>query len=427
MDKRSASTTSTPPDNGGCAVAYPPYAEGETSGIENHIREYRNGRDINQTSRDVMVIDLFGLSAEQVRDQYPSLYQWVLEHVKPERDQNKRATYRNNWWIHGEPRKEWRRMYADLNRYIATVETSKHRFFVFLDKSILPDNRLINVASNNPWILGVLSSRLHIYWALCTGGRMGVGNDPIYAKTQCFETYPFPNVNDKQKSQIRSVADQIDTHRKRQQAEHPKLTLTNIYNVLEKLRSEQPLTPKEKETHQQGLVAILRELHDDLDRAVFDAYGWSDLAAELVGKPGATTPLPDKPEAQTKAEEELLTRLVTLNATRAAEERQGKIRWLRPEFQNPDGEQTTQTEAKLDPGKIIEPAAKDKHPWPKALPEQVQTLRAVLETQLSPVTAEQLARQFKRAPSKKVEELLQTLAALGNARQTENNQYSGMG
>ena len=399
---------------------------GKISGIEKHIREYRNGRDITQTSRDVMVIDLFGLTAEEVRDQYPSLYQWVFERVKPDRDQNKRASYRDNWWIHGEPRKEWRRMYADIDRYIATVETSKHRFFVFLEKSVLPDNMLVNIAVDSASIMGVLSSRVHTTWALRTGGRLGVGNDPRYNKSKCFETFPFPEMEGPQSDNIRMLAEKIDTHRKRQQAEHPKLTLTNIYNVLEKLRAEQPLTPREKETHEQGLVAILRELHDDLDRAVFEAYGWSDLADELLGKPGATTPLPDKPEAQAKAEEELLARLVALNAERAAEEQQGKIRWLRPDFQNPSGDQAAQAEATLDTQAIAEPAAKDKHPWPRSLPEQVQALRAVLDAQPSPVTAEQLARQFKRAQTKKVEELLQTLTALGNVRQTANNLYSGL-
>ncbi|MEZ5476221.1 MAG: hypothetical protein R3E95_01580 [Thiolinea sp.] len=109
---------------------------------------------------------------------------------------------------------------------------------------------------------------------------------------------------------------------------------TSLYNVLEKLRHDQPLNDKEKTTHQQGLVAILREL--DLDRAVFNAYGWDDsLATPLVSKPGATTPLPDKPEAQAWAEEQLLSRLVDLNA-RATEEAQGHIRWLRPDFQAPE-------------------------------------------------------------------------------------------
>jgi hypothetical protein len=52
------------------------------------------------------------------------------------------------------------------------------------------------------------------------------------------------------------------------------LTLTAIYNVLEKLRSGASLSPKEQNIHEQGLVTVLREIHDDLDAAVMEAYGW---------------------------------------------------------------------------------------------------------------------------------------------------------
>ncbi|WP_444679623.1 hypothetical protein [Halomonas sp. E19] len=106
-----------------------------------------------------------------------------------------------------------------------------------------------------------------------------------------------------------------------------------MYNVLEKLRAGVELTDKEKTINQQGLVSTLLEDHDQLDHAVFEAYGWQDLADQLVGRPGATTPLPDKPDDQAEAEEELLMRLVSLNKQRAAEEAQGNVRWLRPEYQ----------------------------------------------------------------------------------------------
>src|SRR5690606_4883583 len=109
---------------------------GTISGLDKHVRPYRNGRDLTQTPRGVMVIDLFGLTADEVRDRFPAVYQWVRERVKPERDANRRASYRENWWIHGEPRGLIRPALAGLSRYIATVETSKHRFFQFLDISI---------------------------------------------------------------------------------------------------------------------------------------------------------------------------------------------------------------------------------------------------------------------------------------------------
>ena len=62
---------------------------GSTPGLERHIRLYRNGRDLTATPRNVMVIDLFGLTAEEVRARFPAVYQWVYERVKPERDQNR--------------------------------------------------------------------------------------------------------------------------------------------------------------------------------------------------------------------------------------------------------------------------------------------------------------------------------------------------
>ena len=286
---------------------------GRVAGLEHHIRSYRNGRDLTAIPRDVMVIDLFGLTAEEVRARFPAVYQWVYERVKPERDQNNRASYRNNWWIHGEPRAALRPALADLRRYIATVETSRRRFFVFLDASILPDNKLINIALDDAYFLGVLSSRIHVIWALAAGSHLGVGNDPVYVKTACFEKFPFPAVTDAHQARIRGLAEQLDAHRKRQQGQHPKLALTDMYNVLEKLRAGEPLTAKDKAVHEQGLVSVLREIHGELDAAVCDAYGWP----------------------VTLADEEILARLVALNAERAAEEAQGTIRWLRPQYQAP--------------------------------------------------------------------------------------------
>ena len=78
---------------------------GKREGLEHHIREYRNGKDLTNRPRGVMVIDLFGLSEAEVRERYPEVYQHLLVTVKPERDQNNRASYRDNWWIFGEPRR----------------------------------------------------------------------------------------------------------------------------------------------------------------------------------------------------------------------------------------------------------------------------------------------------------------------------------
>ena len=69
-----------------------------------------------------------------------------------------------------------------------------------------------------------------------------------------------------------------------------------MYNLLDKLRAGQAFTAKERELHGAAQTEILRQLHDELDAAVAQAYGWpADLS-----------------------EPELLERLVALNRERAA-------------------------------------------------------------------------------------------------------------
>jgi hypothetical protein len=246
------------------------------------IKPYRNGRDLTDRPRGVKLIDLFGFDADEVRRRWPATYQWVLERVKPERDHNNRASYRDHWWTFGEPRKDLRPALAGLPRYIATVETAKHRVFQFLDATIAPDNKLICIALDDAHSLGVLSSGVHVAWAMASGSWLGVGNDSVYVKSRCFETFPFPVATAAQQTRIRDLAEQIDAHRKRVLAAHDALTLTGLYNVLVKVGAgDTALTAKEKLIHEKGLVAVLKQLHEELDAAVLDAYGWTDLMAGL--------------------------------------------------------------------------------------------------------------------------------------------------
>jgi hypothetical protein len=155
---------------------------GQIPNLEKHLRPFRNGRDLTDRPRGFWLIDLFDLSTEQVLHQFPAVYQHVLEHVKPERDLNRRDRLNQRWWIFGEPRQGLRPALTGLHRYIATVETAKHRAFQFLDSAVLPDHKLVAIAIQDGLYLGILSSQTHVIWALGTGGRLGVGNDPVYSK-----------------------------------------------------------------------------------------------------------------------------------------------------------------------------------------------------------------------------------------------------
>jgi len=397
---------------------------GTVPGLEQHIREYRNGKDLTASPRDVMVIDLFGLTADEVRSNFPAVYQWVLERVKPERDQNNRAYYRNNWWLFGEPRKDLRPALKGLPRYIATIETSKHRTFQLLDASVLPDNKLTVFALGDTTHLGVLSSGVHTAWALAAGGWLGVGNDPVYVKSRCFETFPFPSaetgLTPALSERIRSIAVQLDAHRKSRLAEHTKLTLTGIYNVLEKLRAGEQLTLKEKSINEDGLVGVLKTLHDELDTAVLAAYGWSDLS------------LPTDTDT-------LLQRVVELNLTRFNEETAGLVRWLRPEYQQQMSTEDQQTMDMQNGEETAVPSDKAKSTetklpvaqvaWPVGLAVQIKAVADALAAAGGALDLEGLALRFngrgrwrERLPT-----ILDALVALGRALPHDNGGWVDSG
>ncbi|MCB5944258.1 class I SAM-dependent DNA methyltransferase, partial [Acidocella sp. KAb 2-4] len=152
-----------------------------------------------------------------------------------------------------------------------------------------------------------------------------------------------------------------------------------------------------------GLVLILNELHDRLDAAVAETYGWPA----------------DLPEA------EILSRLVALNKARLAEEARGKVLWLRPEYQIPRFGTALQ---KLDLlGTMREQAQEEtatRKPFPASEMEQTAEIMALLANAPALETGDILVH-FK--PGKtirpKVEAVLSGLVRMGLAGK-QGNGYS---
>ena len=160
-------------------------------------------------------------------------------------------------------------------------------------------------------MLGVLSSSQHIVWSQATGGWLGFGNDSVYVKSRVFDPFPFPDRSDV----VAEIVERLDATRRAALAESPALTVTGLYNLVAAIR-DGALPPEQEAAATRARAFIVAKLHDDLDRAVADAYGW--------GGEWARAPLPPA---------EIVRRLVSLNAERAAEEAAGRVRWLRPEYQ----------------------------------------------------------------------------------------------
>jgi hypothetical protein len=375
---------------------------GTTAGLEKHIVPYRGGKDLTRGAREMLIIDLHGLDVDGVRQRFPAVYQHVSERVKPEREARSGETadateYAENWWLFAKTRPALRSAIEDLDRYIATPYVSKHCFFQFLDGEILPDDTLVNIAIDDAYHLGVLSSRLHVVWALATGSRLE--DRPRYNNTQCFDPFPFPTATDEEKATIRKLGEQLDRHRKEQIDAHDDLTMNALYNVLRKEQSGEELDEQEREIHEKGLVKILAELQNELDAAVAQAYGW---------EPGLE-------------KDTLLQRLVDLNAERRAEEGEGHVRYLRPEYQ---ASETVETQAEMDIDMEMDMGEGPAEPleWPSVLKTRAQAVRTVVGHADQPLTVEEVAQHFHRARRDDVRDLLETLAGLGLVDQ-DNGSY----
>jgi hypothetical protein len=156
------------------------------------IKPWRNGLDLTKRHTDTWIIDFGTQRSEQDAALYEAPFEHVLTKVKPERQLVRRERTQRLWWTHEEARVSMRTALAPLPRYIATPRVAKHRFFVWLDKTILPDTRLNAIARADDCTFGILSSRIHEVWSLANASMHGVGNDPTYNAKSCFETFPFP-------------------------------------------------------------------------------------------------------------------------------------------------------------------------------------------------------------------------------------------
>jgi hypothetical protein len=196
---------------------------------------------------------------------YEAPFQHVLQHVKPMRDKNRRAAYRERWCIHAEPRPAMRRALSGLERFLATPSVAKHRLFVWMNPEVLADHQLFAFARDDDYFMGVLQSRFHETWALRLGTSLE--DRPRYTPTSTFETFPFPKATPVLHEAITAAARELDSLRAgwlmpegATAAELKKRTLTNLYN-------ERP--------------AWLTNAHEALVAAVAAAYRWpADIAED---------------------------------------------------------------------------------------------------------------------------------------------------
>jgi type II restriction/modification system DNA methylase subunit YeeA len=285
------------------------------------VKPWANGQDVTKRPSDTWIIDFGTDMPEPDACLYELPYQYVFEKVKESRKDAK-------WWMHERPRPEMRKSLRGLTRFIVTPRVAKHRFFVWQDRTVLPDTRLCVIARADDTTFGILGSRIHEVWSLGNASMHGVGNDPTYNAKSCFETFPFPagltpaDTRSALPPQDSLILPQVAAghqpaalaiaqaaqrlHALRENWLNPPEWVERVPEVvpgypdrlLPKAGFEAELKKRTLTNLYNARPAWLAKAHEALDAAVAAAYGWHDYSPAM-------------------SDEEILQRLLALNLQRS--------------------------------------------------------------------------------------------------------------
>lgn len=251
------------------------------------LKPYWNGIDLVRRPRDVWVIDFGWMMTEQEASYFELPFRYAEQHIKPVRATNGLEALRRDWWRLWRPRPEMRNSIDVMRRFIVTAEVAKHRVFGWLATPTLPDKNLIVITRGDDTTLGILQSRFHRLWSLRVGTWLGIGNDPRYTPTTCFETFAFP-----------FGLTPADTAHRRTEA-LPDGALMPAGDSGEPLRSSA------------GCIASAAKRLSDLREAWLNPPEWTQRVPEVVPLGMDKSPYPDRVLPKAGHEKELAQRTLT--------------------------------------------------------------------------------------------------------------------
>jgi SAM-dependent methyltransferase len=193
-------------------------------------------------------------------------FEYVKIHVKPERENCREKVLREKWWRFKRTHAAMRDALNPLDQYFAIPAHSKWFIFVPSQASWLPGNSTKVVASDDFYILGILTSKTHRVWVKAQSSTLK--GDTRYTHKTCFETFPFPQTPARKiVEKIRAAAVELHEYRS-EQMERKQWGITKLYNAY----FDEP-------------ASQLYKLHQKLDALVLQAYGFSpddDLLEKLL-------------------------------------------------------------------------------------------------------------------------------------------------
>ena len=225
------------------------------------------------------IIDFQNMSIEEASEYHLPL-EYVRLNVKPERETNRETVLREKWWRFKRTNEAMRTALSNLALYFIVPRHSKWFIFLPAQANCLPADSTTVVASNDFYILGIITSKIHRLWVKAQSSTLK--GDTRYTHNTCFETFPFPQTPDaKLVNQIRAKTEELHQYRT-QQMEAKQWGITTLYNKF----FNEPMSQ-------------LYKLHEQLDKLVMQAYGFN-------------------------SNDDILEKLLELNLELAEKEKQGK-------------------------------------------------------------------------------------------------------
>ena len=259
---------------------------------------------------------------DSVAADWPELLEIIEKKVRPSRTSLPQSSswncdFSRRWWQFAVYRVKLHRALEDLDRVLVLPRVTPHLGLTFLSSKMIFSDALYIFPSDSFAIFGILQSRIHEIWARFFGSSLK--DDLRYTNTDCFETFPFP-CDWQSQTKIACAARTYFEFRASLMIQNDE-GMTKTYNRFH--------DPDERSSH----VKRLREFHRNMDRAVLDAYGWSDISTnydflldyEIDEIESPKKKMPYRYRWPDDIRDQILGRLLDLNAQQAAQE-DGSVR-----------------------------------------------------------------------------------------------------
>jgi hypothetical protein len=237
---------------------------------------------------------------------YPDCLEIAEKLVKPERKDVQSNAWRQKWWQYASSGDKLDLAIQKCRRVLVRSRVSNIHSLAFVPSNFIFSDGLVVFAFDNYSSFVLLQSIAHTEWLNHNSSSMR--NDVRYTPTDCFETFPFPDLNPTTQQQLEAIGENYYNHRQKIMTA-TQLGLTKTYNRFHDPNETDPEIEK------------LRQLHIEMDNAVATAYNWNDLlTGDGLNHDFHQTKQGLRFTISEQNRREILDRLLQLNHQRYAEE-----------------------------------------------------------------------------------------------------------